>query len=208
MKKTSPWFILLFPVAIPAMIVLDYFGYRIIAIVLLTALAVTFAAYARSIAGRFLSLRSEMTSLAVALFDAGTGSIRHYPYHHTLSGTVSGHRLHFALLGHDERSLCQIFLECPVSRALSVEAGEEPRDLPKEADAFFSLPGFRSLQALPHKVPYFRRILSGLAGSGGPGLVLRKQVEDPLSPPRLKRDIEMLLRLSESISGGPDGEEP
>ncbi len=206
MKKTSPWFFLLFPFAIPAMIVLDYFGYRIIASVLLAALVVTFAVYARSVAGRFLSLRGEMTSLARAL-DAGAGSIRHYPYHHTLSGTVSGHRLHFSLLGHDERSLCQLFLECPVSRALFVEAGADPSGLPAGAGELLSLPGFKSLQALPRKVPFFKRILSGLAGSGGPGLVLRKQVDDPFSPPSLKRDIEMLIRLSESIGGGPGGKE-
>lgn len=207
MKKTSPWFILLFPVAIPAMIVLDYFGHRVIAFVLLAALAVTFAAYARSVAGRFRSLRGRMTSLAGALFDPGTGSIRHYPYHHTLSGTVSGHRLHFSLLGHDERSLCQVFLECPVSRALFVEAGADPRELPPEVGELLSLPGFRSLQALPRKVPFLKRILSGLAGSGGPGLALRKQLDDPFSPPSLKRDVEMLIRLSESMAGGPGGRE-
>jgi hypothetical protein len=207
MKKTSPWFILLFPVAIPAMIVLDYFGYRIIALVLFAALIVTLAAYARSVVGRFRSLRGEMTALARALFDAGGGSIRHYPYHHTLSGTISGNRLHFSLLGHDKRSLCQLFLECPVSQALFVEAGADPGGLPAGAGELLSLPGFRSLQALPRKVPFFKRILSGLAGSGGPGLVLRKQVDDPFSPPSLKRDVEMLMRLSESVGGKPGGKE-
>lgn len=209
MKKTSPWFILLFTVAVPAMIVLDYFGYRVIAFVILAALVVSFAVYARSIAGRFFSLRGEMASLANALFDAGTGSIRHYPYHHTLSGTVCGHRLHFSLLGHDQRALCQIFLECPISRELLVEAGADPRGLPPGIDAFLSLPGFRSLQALSQKMSFPRRILSGLAGSGGPGLVLRKHGDDPFSSPSLKRDIEMLIRLSESIGDGmrTDGKE-
>lgn len=210
MKKTSPWFILLFPVAVPAMIVLDYFGYRVIAFVILAALVVTFAAYARSVAGRFRSLRGEMAALAEALFDDGTGSIRHFPYHHTLSGTVCGHRLHFSLLGHDERALCQIFLECPVSRELLVEAGADPRGLPPGIDAFLSLPGFRNLQALPRKVPFLKRILGGLVGSGGPGLVLRKQGDDPFSSPSLRRDIEMLIRLFESLGGGmrTDGKEP
>ncbi|MCU0531532.1 MAG: hypothetical protein MUE76_05485 [Syntrophales bacterium] len=210
MKKTSPWFILLFPVAVPAMIVLDYFGYRVIAFVILAALVVTFAAYARSVAGRFRSLRGEMAALAKALFDDGTGSIRHFPYHHTLSGTVCGHRLHFSLLGHDERALCQIFLECPVSRELLVEAGADPRGLPPGIDAFLSLPGFRNLQALPRKVPFLKRILGGLVGSGGPGLVLRKQGDDPFSSPSLRRDIEMLIRLFESLGGGmrTDGKEP
>lgn len=210
MKKTSPWFILLFPVAVPAMIVLDYFGYRVIAFVILAALVVTFAAYARSVAGRFRSLRGEMAALAKALFDDGTGSIRHFPYHHTLSGTVCGHRLHFSLLGHDERALCQIFLECPVSRELLVEAGADPRGLPPGIDAFLSLPGFRSLQALPRKVPFLKRILGGLVGSSGPGLVLRKQGDDPFSSPSLRRDIEMLIRLFESLGGGmrTDGKEP
>lgn len=210
MKKTSPWFILLFPVAVPAMIVLDYFGYRVIAFVILAALVVTFAAYARSVAGRFRSLRGKMAALAKALFDDGTESIRHFPYHHTLSGTVCGHRLHFSLLGHDERALCQIFLECPVSRELLVEAGADPRGLPPGIDAFLSLPGFRSLQALPRKVPFLKRILGGLVGSGGPGLVLRKQGDDPFSSPSLRRDIEMLIRLFESLGGGmrTDGKEP
>ena len=210
MKKTSPWFILLFPVAVPAMIVLDYFGYRVIAFVILAALVVTFAAYTLSVAGRFRSLRGEMIALAKALFDDGTGSIRHFPYHHTLSGTVCGHRLHFSLLGHDERALCQIFLECPVSRELLVEVGADPRGLPPGIDAFLSLPGFRSLQALPRKVPFLKRILGGLVGSGGPGLVLRKQGDDPFSSPSLRRDIEMLIRLFESLGGGmrTDGKEP
>ena len=209
-KKTSPWFILLFPVAIPAMIVLDFFGYRIIAFVILAALVVSFAAYARSIAGRFFSLRGEMTSLANTLFDAGTWSIRHSPYHHTLSGTVSGHRLHYSLLGHDARSLCQLFLERPVVRNLVLEAGADPRGLPAGFDAVLSLPGFRSLQALPRKVSFLKRILGGLVGSGGPGLVLRKQVDDPFSPPSLKRDMDLLIRLSESIGGEmrQDGKEP
>jgi hypothetical protein len=201
MKRTSPWFILLFPVAVPAMIVLDFFGYRIIAFVLLAALVATFASYAWSLVGKFRSLRDEMTSLAESLFDAGTWSIRHYPYHHTLSGTASGHRLHFSLLGHHERSLCQLFLECPVARDLFVEVGADLRELPAAIAPIVSVPGFRSLQGLSRKVPFFKRLLSGLAGSGGPGLVLRKQVDDPFSPPSLKRDIEALVHLSESIGG-------
>lgn len=209
MKKTSPWFILLFPIAVPAVIVLDYFGYRIIAFVVLAALVASFASYAWSLVGKFRSLRGEMTSLAQALFDAGTRSIRHYPYHHTLSGTVSGHRLHFSLLGHDERSLCQLFLECPVARDFFVESGEDPREWPAAIAPIASVPGFRNLQGLSRKVPLFKRLLGGLAGSGGPGLVLRKQVDDPFSPPALKRDLEALLRLSESLGSEhrPEGME-
>jgi hypothetical protein len=33
--------------------------------------------------------------------------------------------------------------------------------------------------------------------------VLREQVDDPFSPPSLKRDIEMLLRLAASINDEP-----
>jgi len=199
MKKSSPWFILLFPVAVPAMIVLDYFGYRIIACVILAALAVSFASYAWSLVGKFRSLRDGMTSLARALFDAGTWSIRHSPYHHTLSGTIGGHRLHYSLLGHDERALCQLFLEVPWEREFLIEAGAEPGALP---DGFVAPDGFRSLRGLSRRVSLPGRLLSGLAGSGGPGLVLRKQIDEPFSPAALKRDVEMLLRLAGSPRAG------
>ena len=199
MKKSSPWFILLFPVAAPAMIVLDYFGYRIIACVILAALAVSLASYAWSLVGKFRSLRDGMTSLARALFDAGTWSIRHYPYHHTLSGTIGGHRLHYSLLGHDERALCQLFLEVPWEREFLIEAGAEPGALP---DGFVAPDGFRSLRGLSRRVSLPGRLLSGLAGSGGPGLVLRKQIDEPFSPAALKRDVEMLLRLAGSPRAG------
>ena len=199
MKKSSPWFILLFPVAVPAMIVLDYFGYRIIACVILAALAVSFASYAWSLVGKFRSLRDGMTSLARALFDAGTWSIRHSPYHHTLSGTIGGHRLHYSLLGHDERALCQLFLEVPCERDFLIEAGAEPAAPP---DGFVAPPGFRSLRGLSRRVSLLGRLSSGLAGSGGPGLVLRKQIDEPFSPAALKRDVEMLLRLAGSPRAG------
>ncbi|HQL90664.1 MAG TPA: hypothetical protein PLQ15_08690 [Syntrophales bacterium] len=199
MKKSSPWFILLFPVAAPAMIVLDYFGYRIIACVILAALAVSLASYAWSLVGKFRSLRDGMTSLARALFDAGTWSIRHSPYHHTLSGTIGGHRLHYSLLGHDERALCQLFLEAPWEREFLIEAGAEPGALP---NGFVAPDGFRSLRGLSRRVSLPGRLLSGLAGSGGPGLVLRKQIDEPFSPAALKRDVEMLLRLAGSPRAG------
>jgi hypothetical protein len=206
MKKTSPWFILLFPIAVPAVIVLDFFGHRIFAFVFCAALAVSFASYAWSLVGKFRSLRAAMTSLAESLFDAGAWSIRHYPYHHTLSGTASGRRLHVSLLGHHERSLCQLFLECPVARDLFVEEGADLRELPAAIAPIASSPGFRSLQALSRNVPPLKRLLGGLAGSGGPGLVLRRQVDDPFSLPALQRDIGALVRLSGSM-GGAGGKE-
>jgi len=204
MKKSSPWFILLFPVAVPAMIVLDYFGYRIIACVILAALAVSFASYAWSLVGKFRSLRDGMTSLARALFDAGTWSIRHSPYHHTLSGTIGGHRLHYSLLGHDERALCQLFLEVPCERDFLIEAGAEPAAPP---DGFVAPPGFRSLRGLSRRVSLLGRLSSGLAGSGGPGLVLRKQLDDPFSPPALERDVDMLLRIAGLTASPPRAKE-
>ena len=88
MKKTSPWFILLFPIAIPAMIVLDYFGYRIIALIILVALVLSFAYYVYSLFTKFRSLRGAFVSLAKTLCDPGSWSLRHYPYHHTLSGDI------------------------------------------------------------------------------------------------------------------------
>jgi len=88
-----------------------------------------------------------------------------------------------------------------------MEAGDadaQPvQDLPQEISAIRQLPGFRSLRALSRRVPFFSRFLSGLAGSGGPGLVLRKQVDDPFSPPALKPDLELLLRLAASLNEGP-----
>jgi len=207
MKKTSPWFILLFPIAIPAMIVLDYFGYRIIALMILVALVLSFAYCMYSLFTKLRSLRGAFATLAQALCDPGSSSVRHYPYHHTLSGSVAGRRFHFSLLGHDERALCQLFLEYPVGRDFLMEAGDDAaqnaRDLPQDVGAIHRLPGFRSLRALSRRVPFFSRFLSGLAGSGGPGLVLRKQGDDPLSPPVLKRDLEMLLRLAESLGEVP-----
>jgi hypothetical protein len=203
MKKTSLWFILLFPIAIPAMIVLDYFGYRIIALIILVALVFSFMYFVYSIFTKFQSLRGDFVSLAKALYDPGRWSIRHFPYHHTLSGDIAGHRLHYSLLGHDERALCQLFLEYPAKRDLSVEAGEDQREIPAELAPICSLPGFRSLRTLSRKVPFFSRFLSGLAGSGGPGLVLRKQGNDPFSPPALKRDLELLLRLAASLNDEP-----
>ena len=207
MKRTSSWFILLFPIAIPAMILLDYFGYRIIALIILIALVLTFVYYVYSLVAKFRSLRGAFVNLAETLCDAGSWSVRHYPYHHTLSGLIAGRRFHFSLLGHDEGALRQIFLECPVGKDFLMEAGDadaQPvQDLPQEISAIRQLPGFRSLRALSRRVPFFSRFLSGLAGSGGPGLVLRKQVDDPFSPPALKPDLELLLRLAASLNEGP-----
>jgi hypothetical protein len=207
MKRTSPWFILLFPFAIPAMIVLDYFGYRIIALIILGALVLSFAYYVYSLFTKLRSLRGAFASLAQTLCDPGSWSVRHYPYHHTLSGSVTGRRFHFSLLGHNERALCQLFLEYPVSKDFLVEAGDEVarpvRELPQDVGAIHQLPGFRSLRALSRKVPLFSRFLSGLAGSGGPGLVLRKQGDDPFSLPALKRDLELLLEIAASLDGEP-----
>jgi hypothetical protein len=207
MKKTSPWFILLFPIAIPAMILLDYLGYRIISLLILIALVLTFVYYVYSLFTKFRSLRCAFSNLAETLCDPGSWSVRHYPYHHTLSGSVAGRRFHFSLLGHDERALCQLFLECPVSKNFIVEAGDaaaQPvQDLPQDFGAIRQLPGFRNLRALSRRVPFFIRLLGGLAGSGGPGLVLRKQVDDPLCPPDLKRDLELLHRLAALLDEGP-----
>ena len=207
MKKTNPWFILLFPIAIPVMIVLDYFGYRILALVILIALVLSFATFLYSLFTKFQSLIGAFASLAQTLCDPGSWSVRHYPYHHTLSGSVAGRRFHFSLLGHDERALCQLFLEYPVGQDFLVEAGDDAarpvRELPQDVGAIHQLPGFRSLRALSRRVLFFRRFLSGLAGSSGPGLVLRKQGNDPLSPPALKRDLELLLRLAASLGEVP-----
>lgn len=210
MKKSSPWFILLFPIAIPAMIVLDFFGYRIIALIILVALALSLVYYVYSVFTKFRSLRSEFVSLATALYDPGSWSVRHYPYHHTLSGSAGGHRFHYSLLGHDEHALCQLFLECPVGKAQALEYSEDPAkqasELPQVFSPVFHLPGFRSLKALPRKVHFFSRLLGGLAGSGGPGLVLRKQVDDPFSPQALKRDFGLLLDLARSLGSEPQQE--
>ena len=207
MKKSSPWFILLFPIAFPAIILLDYFGYRIIALIVLVALVLSFVYYVYSLFTKFRSLRGAFVSLAQTLWDPGSWSVRHYPYHHTLSGSVAARRFHFSLLGHDERALCQLFLEYPVGKDFLVEAGVDAgqpvQDLPQDVGAIQQLAGFRSLRILSRRAPFFSRLLSGLAGSGGPGLVLRKQVDDPLSPPVLKRDIELLLRLAASLNGEP-----
>jgi len=207
MKKTSPLFILLFPIAIPVMIVLDYFGYRIIALVILVPLVLSFAYYVYSLFTKFRSLRGAFVSLAKTRCDTGSWSVRHYPYHHTLSGSAAGHRFHFSLLGHDERALCQLFLEFPVGKDFLVEAGDDAAhpvpDLPQDVGAIHQLPGFRSLRALSRRVPFSSRLVSGLAGSGGPGLVLRKQVDDPFPPPALKRDLELLLRLAASLNDEP-----
>jgi len=207
MKKTSPWFILLFPIAIPVMILLDYFGYRIIALIILIALFLAFVYYVYSLVTKFRSLRGAFVNLAEMLCDPGSWSVRHYPYHHTLSGSVAGRRFHFSLLGHDERALCQIFLECPVGKDFLIEAGVDAtqpvQSLPQDVESIRQLPGFRSLRALSRRVPFFSRFLSGLAGSGGPGLVLRKQGVDPFSPPSLKRDLELLFRLAASINDEP-----
>jgi hypothetical protein len=210
MKRTSPWFILLFPIAIPAMIVLDFFGYRIIALIGLVALALSFVYYVYSVFTKFLSLRGEFVSLAEAFCDPGSWSVRHYPYHHTLSGTARGRRFYYSLLGHDERMLCQLFFVCPVEKDLLLEAGEEPAlqasELPQIFRAVLQTPGFRSLRALPRKVSIFGRLLGGLAGSGGPGLVLRKQADDPFSQPALTRDFELLLDLARSLGSEPPQE--
>jgi hypothetical protein len=204
MKRTSPWFILLFPIAVPAMIVLDYFGYRIIALIILVALVLSFVHYVYTVSTKFRSLRVSFVSLAGAFCDPGSWSIRHYPYHHTLSGSALGSRFHYSLLGHDERALCQLFLECPVGKDFFLEAGEDPArsaiELPQAMRAVLQTPGFRSLRALPRRVPFFSRLLAGLAGSGGPGLVLRKQVEDPLSLPVLKRDLALLLEVARTLN--------
>ena len=210
MKKTSPWFVLLFPIAVPAMIVLDYFGYRVIALILLTLLVVSFVYYLYTILTKFRSLRSDFVSLAQTLCEPGSWSVGHYPYHHTLSGSVAGRRFHFSLLGHDEGALCQIFLECPVGKDFLIEAGVDAaqplQNLPQDVESIRQLSGFRSLRALSRRVPFFSRFLSGLAGSGGPGLVLRKQGDDPFSPPAMKRDLELLLRLAASLNEGPPPE--
>lgn len=211
MKRTSPWFILLFPIAIPAMIVLDYFGYRMIALLVLVALVLTFIFYVYSLFIKFRSLRGAFFSLAEGFCDPGSWSVQHYPYHHTLSGSAGGHRFHYSLLGHDEGSPCQLFLEYPVGRDFLLEADRDPgqssRDLPPVFGAVLRLPGFRSLKALPRKVSFFSRILGGLAGSGGPGLVLRRQSEDPFSLPALKRDFEIMLGLVGLLSAEERREE-
>ncbi len=207
MKRTSPWFILLFPIAIPAMIVLDYFGYRIIALIILVALVLTFVYYVYTVVTKFRSLRRGFVTLAKAVCDPGSWSIRHYPYHHTLSGMAGTHRFHYSLLGHDEHALCQLFLECPVGKSLLLEAGEDPAQHASESlqdiRAVLQTPGFRSLRALPRKVPFFRRFLGGLAGSGGPGLVLRKQVNDPFSPSAVKQDLGLLLDVAQALNDDP-----
>ncbi|HET6488435.1 MAG TPA: hypothetical protein VFG28_01645 [Syntrophales bacterium] len=206
MKRTSPWFILLFPIAIPAMIVLDFFGYRIIALIILVALVLSFACYVYAVFTKFRSLREGFVTLAEAVCDPGSWSIRHYPYHHTLSGAAGTHRFHYSLLGHDERAMFQLFLECPVGRYLFLEAGEDPAqhgDESPQVRAVLQIPGFRSLTALPRKVPFFRRFLGGFAGSGGPGLVLRKQVDDPFSPPAVKRDLALLLDVARVSADAP-----
>jgi hypothetical protein len=206
-KKTSPWFILLFPIAIPAMIVLDYFGYRVIALIILVALVLSFVYYVYTVFTKFRSLRVALVSLAEAFCDPGSWSIRHYPYHHTLSGSALGCRFHYSLLGHDERALCQLFLECPVGKDLFLEAGGDPAQPPIERTqamrAVLQIPGFLSLRALPRKVPFFSRLLTGLAGSGGPGLVLRKQIDDPFSPPAVKRDLALLLEAARALTDEP-----
>jgi hypothetical protein len=210
MKRTSPWFILLFPIAIPAMIVLDYFGYRIIALIILVALVLSFVYYVYTVFTKFRSLRVAFVSLAEAFCDPGSWSIRHYPYHHTLSGSALGCRFHYSLLGHDERALCQLFLKCPVGKDFFLEAGEDPArsaiELPRAMRAVLQIPGFRSLRALPRRVPFFSRLLTGLAGSGGPGLVLRKQIDDPFSLPVLKRDLALLLEVARALNDEPQQE--
>jgi hypothetical protein len=210
-KKTSPWFLLLFPIAIPAMMVLDFFGYRIIALILLVLLVLSFVYYVYTFFAKFRSLRGGFLSLAMAVCEPGSWSIRHYPYHHTLSGSALGRRFHYSLLGHDERSLCQLFLECPVGKDLLLEAGEDPAqpasEQPQSIRAILQIPGFRSLKALTRKVPFFSRLLSGLAGSGGPGLVLRKQVDEPFSPEALMRDLGLLLEFASAVANEPRREE-
>jgi hypothetical protein len=207
MKRTSPWFILLFPIAVPAMIVLDFFGYRIIALVILVLLFLSLGYYGYSVVTKFGSLRAELVSLAETFCDPGSWSVRHYPYHHTLSGLAGGHRIHYSLLGHDESALCQLFLEYPIGKAHAREFDEESAkqatDVPEAVRPIFRLPGFRSLKVLPRKVPFFIRLLGGLAGSGGPGLVLRKQSEDPFSTQALKRDFGLLLDLAHSLGSEP-----
>ncbi len=199
MKKTSPWFVLLFPLAIPAMIVLDYFGYRVIALVLLALLAVSFFYYLYTIVAKFRSLRGEFVSLAEIICEPGSWSVKHYPYHHTLSGSASGRRFHYSLLGHDEGSLCQLFLEYPARRGLDLEAGADPRDLPAAFEPILALPGFRSLKALPKKVSVIGRLVNGLAGSGGPGFALRIQGNKPFSPPGVNRVLSLLLDLAAAL---------
>ena len=210
MKKTSPWFLLLFPIAVPAMIVLDYFGYRVIAVILLVLLVLSFFYYLYTIITKFSSLRGELVSLAQTLCDPGSWSVRHYPYHHTLSGSASGRRFHYSLLGHDEGSLCQLFLECPVQRPLNLEGGAEPQDLPAGLSPIVSLPGFRSLQTLTRRASILRRLASGLAGSGGPGIVLRMQGDHPFSPPGVNRALTLLQALAATLDAKspPRGEEP
>ena len=209
-KKTSPWFILLFPIAIPAMIVLDSFGYRIIALIILVALVLTFVYYMYTVVTKFRSLRGGFVTLAETVCDPGSWSIRHYPSHHTLSGTAGSRRFHYSLLGHDDHALCQLFLECPVGKHFFFEAGEDSAQLASESTqemrAVLQIPGFRSLRALPQKVPFFSRLPGGLAGSGGPGLVLRKQLDDPFSPPAVKRDLLLLLDFARASATAPGQE--
>jgi hypothetical protein len=189
------------------MIVLDYFGYRIISLLILVALVLSFVYYVYTIFTKFRSLREGFVTLAEAVCDPGSWSIRHYPYHHTLSGTAGSHRFHYSLLGHDDRSLCQLFLECPMGKDFLLEAGEDPAqqasESPQDMRAVLQIPGFRSLRALSLKVLFFRRLLGGLAGSGGPGLVLRKQVDDPFSPSAVKRDLGLLLDVSQALNDHP-----
>jgi hypothetical protein len=185
------------------MIVLDFFGYRTIALAILVILCLSLGYYLYTLFTKFGSLRAEFVSLAKAFCDPGSWSVRHYPYHHTLSGSVGGHRFHYSLLGHDERSLCQLFLEYPVGKTPALEFNEESAkhapDMPEGFRPIFRLSGFQSLKVLPRKVPFFMRLMGGLVGSGGPGLVLRKQGNDPFSPQALKREFGLLLDLAGSL---------
>ena len=126
------------------MILLDYFGYRIIALIILIALVLAFVYYVYSLVTKFRSLRGAFVNLAETLCDPGSWSVRHYPYHHTLSGLVAGRRFHFSLLGHDERALRQLFLECPVGTDFLIEAGVDAaqpvQTLPQDVGSIRQLP--------------------------------------------------------------------
>ncbi len=202
MKRTSPWFILLFPVAIPAIIVLDFFGYRIIAFILAALVVLSFALYLWSVAVKFRSLRKALASVAEALFDNGSWTIRHYPYHHTLSGTVAGRPFHYSLLGHGPQSPVQLFLDAPVSRAASMEQGPDASNDPV-LNALGGVPGFMSARLLPRPVPLLQRLLTGMVGSGGPGIVLRKQVENPFETQALAQEIALMKRAADESRKEP-----
>jgi len=197
--RTLPtWFLLLFPIAVPAVFVLDFLGYTILSKVLLAILGVLCLLTLYAAVAKVRFFRRGFVTLAESLLEPGSWTLRHYPYHHTLSGRFGGRTVHVSLLGHETGSLSQLFLEAPVDTALQLDSEE-----PGAADA---LPGLRelrgrwTLRALPRREPAFRRLLSGTVASGGPGLVLRKWYTDLFAPALVRRDLEVLLRAAEAAT--------